>query len=137
MQFKIQVKPDNQETSWWEDYDKPEVSDQASAEKVAQGIIDYFNRTLRPYESPRTLLAVVLGGNGTATTAKSFQAHAWEKTNLVTVHERGQYFDRLLCPNCGVTAKRYGVTSILIDPKFKAKGYKSCDTAKVLMAKRS
>lgn len=129
MQFKMHVKPNNRNDSWWEDYDKPEAVDQVSAEREAQKIIDFFNSTLRPYESPRTLLAVVLiETNGAA--SKSFKAHEWEKTNLVTVHERGRYFDRLVCPKCGVTAKRFGVTSIVIDPKYKAKVYRDCDTAR-------
>lgn len=133
MQFRMQVKPSDQETAWWEDYDKPEAVDQASAEIQAQKIVDYFNSTLRPYESPRTLLAVILGANDTS---KSFKAHEWEKTNLVTVHERGRYFDRLVCPKCGITAKRFGITSIVIDPQYKARVYRDCDTAREWLTKR-
>lgn len=139
MEFRMQVKPINRADSWWEDYNKPEATDQASAEVAAQKIVDYFNSTLRPHESAREILAVEFTPNtntSASSAPKTSVARAWEKTNLVTVHERGQYFDRLVCPSCGITAKRYGVSSIVIDSKFKAKGYKSCDTAKVLFEKR-
>lgn len=59
MKFRMQVQKEDANgalvgESWWEDYDKPGRDMHA----VAQEIVDYFNRTLRPNENRRRLLAV-------------------------------------------------------------------------------
>lgn len=130
MKFKMRVHNNKDGKEWDEEYNKPDAIDQASAEAVAQKLIDYFNSTLRPYESPRTLVSVTLGdGNASL-------PHEWHKTNLTTIMERGRQFDTAACSTCGITGKRYGLGDVTRDPEYKAKGYSSCDTAQVLLARR-
>lgn len=130
MQFKIQVKPKNRNDSWWEPYNKPEVVDQATAERAGQALVDYFNSTLRPGESPRTLLAVMLEGNAVQ------ESHQWVKTSLTGLYERGRLFDRMRCEGCGITGKRFNLITTVKDPQFRAKAFLGCDTARALLAKR-
>lgn len=131
MQFKIQVKPNNRDDSWWEDCNKPEVTDQASAEKAGRALVKYFNDTLRPGESPRSFLAAELTENNVR------ELHEWTKSSLTTVFERGRMFDRMRCDKCGITAKRFGMSSIVIDPTYRARAFQNCDTARALLAKRT
>lgn len=129
-EFRILVK--DSRIDWWESYNKPEVTDQASAEEEGRALVEYFNSTLRPGELKRTFIAAELSVNGDA-----HEKHKWEKTNLYTVMERGRGFDTAQCKKCGVNAKRFGVGGYVLDGQFKAKAFRHCDTARALLGKRA
>lgn len=121
MKFRMQVKSGDL-YPWWETYEKNVDDPQAEAERL----IEYFNSTLRPGEEPRTLLAVEVLDQ------TSIKDHTWKKTNLMTIKgHAGRTYDTLRCTVCGITARRYGLHDITIDPEFaKAKVYKRCDTSR-------
>lgn len=130
MRFTIRVRNDKDGREWEEQYNKNEVRDQASAEKKGRQLVQYFNDTLRPHESPRTFLSATIGeGN-------ALLAHDWYKTNLTTIVERGRVYDTAECSRCGITAKRFGLGDPLRDSQYRAKAFASCDTAQALLAKR-
>lgn len=133
MQFTIKVRNDRDGREWNEEYNKPEVCNQATAEKKGRELVAYFNDTLRPHESSRTFLFATFG-DGSA-----LQSHDWQKSNLVTIMgKRGSSHDTAKCSRCGITGKRFGLgNDVVRDSKFKAKGYASCDTAQVLLARRA
>jgi hypothetical protein len=114
----------NGDSTWWEDYERPQVRDEASARVAAQQLVDYFNSTLHPKEKPRTLLSVKFGAGN------SLKQHRWDKQNLVTIRRRGLYFDEMKCRDCGVTGKRFGLQEVTLDRKFKAKKYLVCQAVK-------
>jgi hypothetical protein len=125
MRFTIKVSDGQSE--WEEPYDKEEVT---NPQEWAEETIAWFNTTLRPGERARTLLGVTVQGESTKAENSSVE-HDWEKSNLVTIMGRGRSYDTYRCRNCGVTGKRLFLDSpVIIDPKFKAKVYQSCDTAK-------
>lgn len=130
MKFKMQATDGKQ--TWWEDYNKPEVTDQQSAERYAARMVEYFNSTLRPDEKPRTLLSVVFGEG------KAKEKHDWQKLNLMTLSDnRGRTYDQMRCATCGVTGKRRGVDEgVMLDSEYRAKAFQACDTARALKAKR-
>jgi hypothetical protein len=119
MKFKIHVKSKN--SDWWEQYN--EITD--DCRKWAESIIERFNSTLKPFESPRELLGVEVISSGNE------NSHKWEK--LITgmsVFFRGSIVDLMRCTKCGITGKRRGLSSaIVIDSKYRKKVYRNCDTA--------
>jgi len=125
MKFKMLVS--DGQGDWWEEYDKP----CKDARKCAKEIVEYFNRTLGPCESPRTLKAVEV------LDAHSQKDHAWEKQNAFTIKSGGRFYDVYRCKNCGITAKRFGLdVAVIIDSRFLAKVYLRCDTTQAHLAKR-
>lgn len=127
MKFKIRVASERSPKGWWENYDKNDVDD---AELWARQTIKRFNETLRPNESPRRLLEVVV------IEAESHPDHAWVKTNNFTLQARdGSLYDDIVCTTCGITGRRYGLTHFVRDRKYKAKIYQRCDTAQVQLAR--
>jgi hypothetical protein len=137
MKFRIKVR-DERGKEWWEDYDKSDVHDLQSAESKGRELVQYFNDTLRPYEVPRSFLFAELTSNGDAGVLNSaHESHEWDKTNLVTVLERGRMYDTAVCTKCGITAKRFGVGDHYRDPQYKAKAFQHCDTARELLARRA
>ena len=54
--FRMLVEKDDGsgDPPWWEEYDKPG----GDAKKIARGIVEYWNATLRDNEKRRRLLAV-------------------------------------------------------------------------------
>lgn len=123
MLFKMRVRNvgDSGE-GWWENYDKPGTD----AEAIGRGIIDFWNSTLASHEKAREFLEAVV-----VDARPDTGVHDWEKTNSITIMERGRSFDTCRCKACGITAKRYGLSeSVVIDPKYKAKVYRNCQTAK-------
>ena len=129
-EFEIRVKDSRAE--WREKFNKPEVVDQATAESVGRGLVQYYNDTLRPGERPRTFLGASLTSTGEVR-----ESHEWEKTNSFTIMERGRPFDTAQCVKCGVTAKRFGLGEPTLDPQFRAQAFRYCDTARALLAKRA
>jgi hypothetical protein len=106
---------------WVEDYDRPDVKTIDDANEYATALIAYWNSTLRPHEKARRVVLVEMTGESGPT------AHDWEKVNLVTIlDDRLGMHDILRCKNCHVTAKRYGLTNMLMDRKFRAKKYQGC-----------
>jgi hypothetical protein len=121
------VKDDR--STWTEEYDKP-AKDIAEARIVAEQMIENFNRYLRPYELPRTLVDVSVGGNAVL-------AHEWQKMNLVTQVKGASSFDIMRCAQCGITGRRFGIgEDVKPDGQYRAKAFKSCDTAQALLARR-
>ena len=128
MKFTITGRNEGSDHTWDEPYDKPEVTDQASAQKWAEGIIEFFNGSLRPGESPRELVGVKVQ-EGTEGSRKD---HKWSKQNLTTQRDnRGALYDSMRCSECGITGRRYGMDLLVLDQKYRrAKVYLRCDDAK-------
>ena len=134
MKFQIKVKSDDKGTEWTEDYERPNVVDQSSADKEGAKIIDYFNSTCQPGESRRTLIAVVFGSG------KAIENHQWHKTNSFTVIDKGgAMYDTMECSRCGITGKRYNIHGgVLLDGQFRRiKAFKNCAGAIALLEKRA
>ncbi len=123
MKFKLKVcKVNDEKNTWFEEYDE----DTSDAEQWGKDIIEYFNSDLRPNETARKLLEVIVLDKD------SIEKHDWDKTNLVTIIKgNGIPYDTQKCQRCGITGKRYGLSeTVKIDPKYKAKVYLRCDTSK-------
>lgn len=102
------------------------IEDNEDMMVYANNLINNFNKTLRPHESPRELLRVI----EIETSKDNHIKHQWEKQNLVTIIHGGENYDKLKCVFCGITAKRYGMNQIKRDSKYKAAVYDNCDTAR-------
>lgn len=87
-----------------------------------RALIQRYNDGLRPGEYVRTLERVVV----TVEADPATREHDWTKTSLVTVEERGQYFDRMRCKRCGVTGKRFGLDYVKRDSIYRAKKFEKC-----------
>lgn len=117
MKFKILVKDKNDE--WWEEYDINLNEDEV--QRQAERIVESFNASLRPGESPRKLLKVEI------LTKKNTQ-HEWTKRmDGMSVKFRGITVDLMYCEKCRITGKRSGLNYIIKrDSKYKAKKYSDC-----------
>lgn len=105
---KYADKPDD--TAWKEKMSYV-VDDSVTEQSHAESIIERFNKSLRPGERPRKLVKIEIEDND-----KQID-HQWEKKSLVT--QPGGY-DIMVCKNCGVTGKRYGLSqSVKIDNNKK------------------
>lgn len=103
--------------------EKYEIADEEEPKEYAQNLIDTYNATLRPNESPRELAAVMV----TKEKVKGKAEHMWEKQNLVTIRRAGRMYDIYKCKCCGITGKRFGIgCEVTRDPKYKAEKYKFC-----------
>lgn len=122
MKIEMQVKIIKTGMVFKEEYD---IDNSQNPLEYAQSLINNFNNTLRPNESARELLEVKVIDKD----CKPSIMHNWEKQNLVTIMGRNGSYDNVKCVNCGVTAKRYGLTNIVRDSKYNAKIYDTCDTA--------
>ena len=127
MKFKIKcahtVEPDE---TWGEDYDK----DILDAEEWAKETVAGFNQTLRPGERERMLLAVEVLDSDNA------KFHEWiKRTDGMSISFRGRIADLVYCAKCGITGKRFGLSStVFIDSKYRKKVFRRCDTAKEYLA---
>lgn len=100
-----------------------EIDNDVEPQEYAQGLIDRFNATLRPDETPRELVTVIV----TKENVKGKQEHKWEKQNLVTIKRAGRMYDVYRCNCCGITGKRYGIGGdVTRDSKYKADKYQYC-----------
>ncbi|KAK9680655.1 hypothetical protein QE152_g38917 [Popillia japonica] len=100
-----------------------EISDDKDPREYAQGLIDSYNATLRPKESPRELLKVSV----IKEQVQGKKEHSWEKQNLVTISRGGKMYDIYKCTCCGITGKQYGLSGkVTRDPRYKADKYQYC-----------
>lgn len=100
-----------------------EIADDEDPNEYAQGLINNYNATLRPKESPRELVEVFVLRENVAGKLE----HKWEKQNLVTIRRGGRIYDAYKCTCCGITGKRYGLgDNVTRDPKYKADKYQYC-----------
>lgn len=83
-------------------------------------VIKNFNKTLRPSERERVLVAAM-------ELEEKSRPHSWVKSNLVTkIDKQGQY-DSYRCETCGITGKRRSLGGYVTrDKKFKANKYEFC-----------
>jgi hypothetical protein len=133
MKFKIKCKHVGEDEEWWESYNKSEILTLEDAQKWADKVIKSFNHNLRKNEKERELLDVQLDS-----TSSVVLRHTWEKTNLVTVFKRGEYYDTYRCTHCGVTGKRYSLNGAVIrDTKYKAKVYGDCAKSKKKLSQKN
>jgi len=125
MKFKILVKNDRDE--WWESYDINTLNPQ----RWAEGIIELFNKTLRPKELLRILVKVEIENESNE------KFHEWYKrTDGMSIIHRRYIVDIMQCRKCGVTGKRYGLNAeVKIDSKYSKKAYKECHTSIIEMSK--
>ena len=121
MKFNIIVSHIDNTATWKEDYNRLEVRDLNDAAKWGANLIDNFNATLRPGEKARKFHGVE-----PAEDSEANAPHEWHKTNLVTISDRTGLYDRMTCLRCNITAKRFGVDSLVVDKKFRAKKYLTC-----------
>lgn len=108
---------------WMEHENRSEIRNEDDAKAWSENCLKRFNDTLRPHEKERKLLGVFFD----VVDNKEVAQHIWRKTNLMTVSDpRLGVYDTMKCELCGITGKRYGLISIKIDSKYRAKGYKVC-----------
>jgi hypothetical protein len=123
MKFTMKVAHKEGGESWLEHENRSEIHNEEEAKAWAERTLRNFNDTLRPHEKERKLIDVIF--DSAENNEKS--QHVWEKTNLYTIFDpRLGTYDTMRCIVCRITAKRYGLTSIKIDSKYRAKGYKMC-----------
>lgn len=117
--IQIEVQKEGSDVSWTEDY----TIDHNDPAEWAAETIDRFNRSRKPGEKIRKLIGVtVLDPDG-----QPRPEHNWEKSNLATIVRGKQNYDTVKCTNCGITGKRFGLSSgIKIDSKYRAKKYEFC-----------
>lgn len=125
--------------SWTERYNEGEsrTSFQVGqdVQAWAASLIDHYNATLRQHELPRTLDRVEIEDDTIAAVAPEW--HDWHKTNAITVVGPRGVHDTLRCDRCGITAKRYGLSNVVLDGDFKAKAFRTCAGSLALLEKRS
>lgn len=128
MKIKMKVLIINTGRENEEEYD---INNDLDPTEYAQNLINNFNNTLRPNESPRKLMSVEVIQQHSPVTSQ----HDWEKTNLVTLNGRKGLHDILKCSKCGITSKRYGFSSIVRDVEYGAKAFDTCEGAITHMKK--
>lgn len=120
MKINMSVKVIETNKVFDETYDIPNDSNPT---EWANELVNQFNTTLRPKESPRELVSVSIVEK--ISTAK--HNHEWEKQNLFTNTRNGSSYDTMRCSRCGISAKRYGLDRVVRDAKYKAKVYDTCE----------
>jgi len=102
-----------------------EIKNEQDGKEYAEGLIEFFNETLRPNESARELVQVHEEIMDECQTEK--KEHQWEKQNLTTISRGGRMYDIYECTCCGITGKRYGLSStVKRDGKYQAEKYAYC-----------
>ncbi len=124
MKFRMNVKNigESDSSARWENYEKA-IDD---PQKWADNCIESFNRTLRPNEKPREVIAVEVLGD-----ELNEELHSWEKyTSGMSVQFRGRCTDMMYCSKCGITGKKFSLSStIKIDSKYRKKAFQKCNTS--------
>lgn len=129
MKVKMHVKQVNTGAVWAEEYD---IKNNENPGEYARKLVEKFNNTLRPNESPRELVGVEVLEEDSDVVIK----HGWEKQNAVTIMRGNRSYDAYKCSICGVTGKRYGLSAVMVrDSAFKGKVYETCSTAMAQMRK--
>ena len=129
MKFRM-IITDERGEEWNEDEDRVNITTIEMAQVWAETTIKEFNAYLRPHELPRTLVRVEHLDDESS-------KHDWLKASLTTIADpRGGTYDEIICLECEITGRRYGLTSIQRDPEFKAYGYGDCKQAKILLERR-
>lgn len=114
---KIKVTITDGTVSWNETYD---ITDNVDGITYIGNMLNNFNSSLRPNERKRTLVCIEEIGNGT-------EKHKWTKSSGATIQGTHGMYDKYICKVCGVTGKRYGLSSeIKRDGKYTAKCYETC-----------
>ena len=128
MKFSIEVGTKGGTDAWWEDFDKEEVTDEATARAWAEKTIQRFNDTIqRQNEKPRRFVGgVKLLGGGT-------KEHRWVKLNLGTKSDHRGIFDMMRCERCKAEGRRYsfGQFGVKRGAPWKAKKWAKCPGAAV------
>lgn len=117
MKFSIIVG--DEITKWEESYTK-NLKNKRAVIKYCKDIVSYFNKTLRPGETKKSLRLIHI-------LKQTIGEHQWEKINWFSEAKDGKIFDRYKCGVCGVTGKQFGLKSkITIDNEYKVKKYSNC-----------
>jgi len=112
--FKLRIT--NGESTWVESFNE----DTNTPSRWAKAMIDRFNATLKRGERKRTITGIKIIDEESA-------RHQWEKSCLVTQRKAGRMYDTYKCKCCGITGKRFGLSSIIVrDSKYKASKYDVC-----------
>ncbi len=119
MEFSVEIRNKGSKESHVETYDV----DTNDPEAWARGTMDYFNSTLHPGEKEREVVSVSILNKYT------LKDHKWEKQNLITILGEGGMHDLLKCKVCSVTAKRYGISRIVLQKPYNKKTFRRCDTS--------
>lgn len=123
MKFQIQVGTKGSTDSWWESYDKEEVTDEATAQSWATETIQMFNDSIRnPKERPRRFIG------GVRILGEGSKEHRWVKQNWGTKSDHRGSFDMMKCERCGCEGRRYalGQFGVKRGATWKAKKWKNC-----------
>jgi hypothetical protein len=115
--IEIEVRNVGSESSWKEEYDCSASDPLAWANEL----VNKFNATLHPGERAREIIQVVV-----LDTEVEAPDHVWRKQNLITIIRGSQAYDVMRCERCGITAKRFGLSGVVRDSKYKAKKYIKC-----------
>jgi len=91
----------------------------------AKRTVNFFNETLRPDEKPREFVDGIVPGSRN-------DKHEWAKwTHGMSVCFRDTLVDLMYCKRCGITGKRYRMSShVKIDSKYRKKAFRKCSTAR-------
>lgn len=125
---KIIAKITDGNVTWDEKYN---IADDIDMTSYINNILDNFNSSLRPNENKRTLVSVDEIGKGT-------EKHKWSKTSGATIQGTHGMYDKYVCKVCGITGKRYGLSSeVKRDSKYNAKCYETCTSTLEHLKKKS
>lgn len=119
--FTIRIRVVKTGNEWNEEY----TAKTDNPEQWGRDIVAFFNRTLRPGESPREFVGLI----GDVVEVPPPE-HAWFKTTAMTQNHATKIpFDRMQCERCGITGKRFGIgRPVTRDSVWRAKVYAQCDT---------
>lgn len=133
MKFEVIVRHKGGIETWAEPYDRPNLQTFDDACRWARKMIEQFNFTLRPNERERELVEV----KESQQKKGMMSSHAWQKTSLTTQIVHGQMFDAMRCSVCGITGKRYGLSTVMMrDAQYRSNGFASCGRSIELLKKR-
>ena len=123
MRFQIEVGMKDTKDVWWEDYDKEDVVDEATARAWAENTVQQFNDTITDKREPLRCFT-----GGVKILGKGSKEHRWTRLNWTTMSDHRGVFDMMRCERCGAEGRRYGLgeRGIKRGAAWKAKKWKSC-----------